>query len=42
MDLGIGGELGVDAGSAEEVERDFGLGDKLVPEGNREGFVGGA
>jgi len=28
MDLGIGGELGVDAGSAEEVEHDFSLGDK--------------
>jgi len=36
VDLGVGGELGVDTRAAQEVQGDLGLGEEFVPEGQRE------
>lgn len=32
MDLGIGGQLGVDAGATKEIQSHFGLGEQEVPQ----------
>jgi hypothetical protein len=32
MKLGVGGQLGIDAGPTKEIEGDKGLGEKAVPE----------
>jgi hypothetical protein len=39
VELGIGGELGVDAGAAEEVESQQGLGQEAIPQVNGKFFV---
>jgi hypothetical protein len=42
VDLGVGGQEGVDAGLAEQIEGDEGLREETVPEVEREVAVGAA
>ena len=40
--LGVRGELGIDAGSGEEIQCELGLWQQLIPEMTREVFVDAA
>ena len=42
VELGVGGDVGVDVRCAQKVERDFGLGQELVPEVEGEVLVDAA
>ena len=42
VDLGVSGEVGVEATAPEEIEGDDGLWEELVPEGEVEAGIGAA